>query len=216
MNREMIMGALLARLTSPPLVFQFTADTTTGEVALANVSDTTGLMVGMPVSGDGVPADAVIATTTPAVTLSLPAIADRTASALTQGFQTLVRRMRDPAAEQDMPALYLVELGEIHQYRGSNSPALIELNCEAWIYTRVGATENAVPAAMLNMLLDGVERALYPTPRGFRQNLGLSGVLYCRIEGEVQKDPGHAGQIASVMIPLKIVIGQSEETYTLT
>lgn len=212
MNREMIMAALLNRLTSPPLVVEITADTTTGDVTLANVSDTSGLMVGMPVSGDGVPADAVIATTAPAVTLSLPAVADRTASPLTQGFQTVVRRLRNPNDEQDMPALYLVELGEVHNYRESNSPALIEMNCEAWIYTKVGAAENAVPAAMLNMLLDGVERALYPTPRGYRQNLGLRGVHYCRIEGEIQKDPGHAGQLASVMIPLKILIGQSEDT----
>jgi len=208
----MIMAALLDRLTSPPLVVEFTADTTTGDVALANVSDTAGLMVGMPVSGDGVPADAAIATIDPTVTLSLPAVADRTASPMVQGLQTVERRMRDPNAEQDMPALYLVELSETHNYRSANAPALIEMNCEAWIYTKVGATENAIPAATLNILIDGIESALYPTPRGYRQNLGLAGIHYCRIEGEVQKEPGHAGQLASVMIPLKILIGQSEET----
>jgi hypothetical protein len=215
MNREIIMGALFSKLTSPPLVYNFTADTTTGDIGLVNVSDTTGLMVGMPVIGDGLPADATIVTITPAVTISLPAIADRTASALTQGFQTVTRRLADPTAEQDMPALYLVEISEMHPPRGSNEPALIELHCEAWVYTRVGADQNAVPAATLNTLIDGIETALYPTPTGFRQNLGVNGVMYCRIEGEVQKDPGHNGQIAGAVIPLKLVVGQSSETYLL-
>ena len=217
MNREMIMQALFARLTAPPLVVEFTADTTAGDVELTNVSSTAGLMAGMPVAGDGVPADATIAMTEPAVTLSLPAVADRTAAPLVQGFQTYARRLTDALAEQDMPALYLIELSELHDYRGSDQPALIVFNCEAWIYTKVGATENAIPATMLNVLIDGIERALYPTMmtpsgRGYRQNLGLRGVHYCRIEGEVTKDPGHQGQLASAIIPLRILVGQSEET----
>lgn len=215
MNREVIINALIKRLVSPPLVFDFTADTTTGDVTLVNVSDTSGLLIGMPVSGDGLPDSATIATITPTVTLSLPAIADRTASALTQGFQTVERRFADPNAEQNMPALYLVEVNEIHPYRGSNEAALVEINCDAIIYTKVGADRSAIPAATLNMLIDGIERALYPTPSGFRQNLGVKGVLYCRIEGEIQKDPGHDGMLAGAVIPLKIVVGQSDDTSLL-
>jgi hypothetical protein len=216
MIREVIMTALLNRLTSSPLVYNFTADTTTGDAVLANVSDASGLMVGMPVVGDGLPADVVITAVDPTVTVSLPAIADRSASAMTQGFQTAARRLADPNAEQDMPALYLVEISELHPPRGSNEPALIELHCEAWIFTRVGADQSAVPAATINMLIDGIERALYPTPTGFRQDLGVAGVLYCRIEGEVQKDPGHNGAIAGAIIPLKIVVGQSEDTVNIS
>jgi hypothetical protein len=214
MNRELIMTALFNKLTAPPLVFNFTADTTTGDVTLANVSDATGLMVGMPVAGDGLPADVTIATITPAVTVSLPAIADRTASPLTQGFQTAARRLADPNPEQDMPALYLIEMGEMHSWQGEKP--MVQLDCQAWIYTKVGATESAVPASMLNILMDGIERALYPTPRGFRQQLGVSGVIYCRIDGEVQKDPGHMGGLASITIPLTILVGAGAETYTLT
>jgi len=212
MNRETIVGALFSKLTGPPVVVAFTADTTTGSATLTNVSDTTHLMVNMPVGGDGLSIGTTIATVTPEVTLSLPAIADRTASPLLQGFATTGRRLADPSAEQDMPALYLVELNELHGYRASNAAALIELNCEVWIYTNAGAEANAVPAATLNTLIDGIERALYPTPAGFRQNLGVSGVHYARIEGEVQKDPGHSGQIAMAVIPIKIVVGQSAET----
>src|SRR4029077_14990444 len=40
-NREIIMNALFNKLTTPPLLVTFTADTTTGDVALTNVSDMT-------------------------------------------------------------------------------------------------------------------------------------------------------------------------------
>jgi hypothetical protein len=214
----MIVNALFGKLTSPPLVFQFTADTALGSSTLANVSVLTGLMVGMPVMGDGLPADAIITAINPAVTISLAAIADRTGSLMTQGFQTTARRFADPNVEQDMPALYLVEISEFHAgrpVRGSAEPALIELNCEAWIFTKVGADRNAIPAATLNILIDGIERALYPTPQTFRQTLGVNGVLFARIEGEIQIDPGHNGQIAGAIIPLKVVVAQSADTYLI-
>jgi hypothetical protein len=166
--------------------------------------------------GDGLAGDVTIATVTPTVTVSLPAIADRTASPMIQGFGTASRRLADPSAEQDMPALYLVELSEMHQARGSNEPVIVEISCEAWIFTRAGADQNAIPVSTLNTLIDGIERALYPTPTGFRQNLGVNGVLYCRIEGEIQKDPGHNGQIAGAIIPLKLAIGQSSDTFILS
>lgn len=216
MNREIIMTALFDKLTAAPLVYNFTADTTTGDLELANVSDPSGLMVGMPVVGDGLAEDAVITQIDPVVTVSLPAISDRSASPMTQGFQTAARRFADPKFEFDMPALYLVEANEIHPSRGSNEAALIELNAEAWIFTRVGADQNAIPATTLNNLIDGIERALYPTPIGFRQNLGVTGVLYCRIEGELTKDPGHNGAIAGAIIPLKIIVGQSDESVNFT
>lgn len=214
MNREVVMTALFAKLTGPPLVFPFFADTTTGSATLTNISDTSGLMVGMPVTGDGLPAEATIATTSPAVTLSLPAVADRTAAPMLQGFQTASRRRRDAAAEQDMPALYLVELNEQHPYRGATGAATIEMNCEAWIYTKAGADENTIPAAMLNVLIDGIEAALTSRTH-FRNNLGLNGVLYARIEGELQKDPGDSTALAMAVVPLKIAVSPHTDTFPL-
>jgi hypothetical protein len=148
--------------------------------------------------------------------VSLPAIADRSASPMTQGFQTTSRRLADPNAEQDMPALYLIEHSEMHQPRGKSEPALVEINCEAWIFTRAGADQNAIPVSTLNTLIDGIERALYPTPTGFWQNLGLRGVSYCRIEGEIIKDPGHSGQIAAAIVPIKLVVSQTENTVVMS
>ena len=214
MNREIIMSALFSKLTGPPLVFAFTADTTTGSTALANVSDTSGLMVGMPVAGDGVPADATIATITPSVNLSLPADADRTASPLLQGFQTTSRRLRDANAEQDMPALYIVEVSEAHPFRVSTGATNIELSIDLQVYTKVGADENAIPAATINTLIDGIEAALTSRTH-FRNNLGLNGVIYARIEGEVQKDLGHSAALAMAIVPLKIVVAQHTDTFPL-
>jgi hypothetical protein len=215
MVRETIIGALLAKLTSPPLVFNFTADTTTGDTTLANVSDTSGLLVGMPVTGDGLPTDAVITAISPVLTLSLAAITDRTASPMTQGFQTVLRRLINPNTEQDMPMLCLIEHNETHTW-GEGDKVMVDLNCEAWIYTTAGADRSAVPAATLNMLIDGIERAIYPTPKGYRQNLGVNGVLYCRINGEIIKDPGHDGNLAGAVIPLQIHVGPNVDSYLLS
>lgn len=217
MNREIIMNALFNKLTSAPLVFNFTANTRTGDLAIYNVSDETGLMIGMPVMGDGLAADTTITAIDPAfVSISLPAIANRNASPMTQGFQTASRRLADPSVEQDMPALYLVEVSEMHGARGSDEPTLVEINCEAWIYTRAGADQNAIPVSTLNTLIDGIERAFYPTPTGFWQNLGLRGVAYCRIEGEITKDPGYDGQIAGAIVPIKLVVSQTETTVVMS
>jgi hypothetical protein len=70
MNREVVMSALFDLLTGPPMVFGFTADTTTGDEVLANVSDASGLMLGMPISGPGIAEHSLIVDLSP-VTLRL-------------------------------------------------------------------------------------------------------------------------------------------------
>jgi hypothetical protein len=217
-NREVIMSALFTKLTGPPMVFTFTADTATGDVTLGNVSDTSGLMVGLPVAGDGLPEHATIATITPTVTVSLPATADRTGAAMCQGFQTASRRLAQAAEEADMPAMYLLDISEDHYPRQSNEPGQIVISCEAWLFSDAGEDSDAVPSSALNLLLDAVERALDPpanAPLGRYQNLGLSGIIYCRIEGELMKDPGHNGRIAGAIVPIKIRVGQNMDNVAL-
>lgn len=216
MNRELIVSTLFDRLKSAPMIFYFTADLTEGSADLANVSDTSGMLVGMPVSGDGVALDAVLATIEPSVTLSLPATKDVTASPLTQGFQTVDRRLSHALDEVDMPAFYLLDVGEEHPPRPGSQPTRIGISCEAWVFSRSGEDPGSTPATMLNIMLDALERALDPahdSPTGIRQDLGLHGVLSCRIEGEVQKDPGHAGALAGAIIPIRILVAQGVRTY---
>jgi len=216
MNRELVMSTLFARLQQPPMIFNFAADTTTGDVTLANVSDTSGMLVGMPISGDGVADGSVLATITPTVTVSLPSTADRTQSPLIQGFQTASRRLAHAAREADMPAMYLLDVGEDHPTRESTRPYFVLIYCELWVFSKAGEDPNAVPSTALNNIIDAIEKVLNPTGSqpggGVRQPLGLNGVLYCRIEGEVQKDPGHDGRLAMAIIPLRISAASNLET----
>jgi hypothetical protein len=216
MNREVIMSALFRLVTGPPMMVNFTADTATGGVTLGGVSDVSNLLVGMPINGPGIPEHTYLATITPTVTVTLPATADLTASPLVQGFQTYSRRLAPPSEEADMPSLYLLDIAEQHFPRTSSAPGWIVIECELWIFSDAGEDSNAIPATELNMLLDALQRAIDPPPtasRGRAQNLGLHGVLYCRIEGEVQKDPGHNGRIAGAIVPVKIRVGQDVDNY---
>lgn len=219
MNRELVMTTLFNLLQQPPMIFDFTADTATGDVTLGNVSDTSGMLVGLPISGDGVPDGATLATITPSVTISLPATADLTASPLTQGFQTASRRLAEPIEEQDMPVMYLLDVSEEHPPRQSSGPYLAIINCDVMMYSTAGADASTVPATALNNLIDAVEKTLNPTGSqpggGLRQPLGLRGVQYCRIEGEIQKFPGYAGQLAGAIVPIRIAVSSILDTKSM-
>jgi hypothetical protein len=218
MNREVVMTALFDLLTGPPMVFGFTADTTTGDEVLANVSDTTGLMLGMPISGPGIAEHSLIVDLSP-LTLSQAATGDNTAAPLTQGFQTASRRLQHAVEEADMPAMYLVDIAEDHFPRQSNEAGRIVISCEVWVFSDAGEDPAAIPAAELNNLLDALQTAIDPpgnAPLGRRQDLGLKGVHYCRIEGEVQKDPGHNGRIAGAIIPIRIMVAQGVDNYPIS
>jgi hypothetical protein len=208
MRREIIMETLFAKLSGPPMVFQFTADMAQGDVTLSNVSDTTGMLVGMPINGDGIEENALLATIEPEVTMTLPATKDVSGSAITQGFQTTARRLSIAFEEADMPSMYLLDQGEEHPPRESMRPYLALMHCELFIFSKAGEDPNAVPATALNNLIDAIEMTLNPTGSqpggGLRQPLGLHGVHYCRIEGEIQKDPGHANRIAGAIVPIRI------------
>ena len=115
-----------------------------------------------------------------------------------------------------MPAMYLLDIGEEHLPRQSNAPGQIVLSSELWIFSDAGEDPDAVPASALNYLLDAVEAAIDPAfnnPGGLRQDLGLHGIIYARIEGEVMKDPGHNGRIAGAIVPIKIRVGQGVTNY---
>lgn len=216
MNRELIMTTLFQRLSSPPLVVNFTADVIGGSVDLAAVSDTAGLRVGMPISGPGVPENATLAQIEPTLALSIPADNDVLAAPLTQGFQTVGRRLRQPEAIADYPAMFMIELGETHPPRRSTDMARVGLGVEIWIYTHFGQDPDAEPASALNALLDAIQTAIDPPPNqsgGYRQNLGLHGIHYCRIEGDLAKDPGFAGGLAGAIIPVVISAAAGIDTH---
>lgn len=223
MNRELIYETLFQYLTAPPLVFSFAADITAGDTVLNNVSDTSGLLLGMPIWGQGIPAHAVLASLDP-VTLSAAPTQSLGGVALGQGFQTIGRRLRPVAEVARQPALFLVEGDEEYPALGgstqrqSNVPAIITLEAFLWVYARV-TDPDALPSAVLNALLDGIDKALLPpatAPNGVWQNLGLSGVLSVRVEGRPIRDGGHFDGQAGARVPIAIRVAQGFDTAPLT
>jgi hypothetical protein len=215
MDREMIMQALLQKLTAPPLVFGFTADLTEGNVHLSGISDQSGLGLGLPVFGPGLSSDTVIATLAPDVTLSQPPTQTTAGASLTQGFQTIGRRLVDWAEVNDQPALFLVDGNELWPPRPSDKPAMVDLGAWAWVYSKAGQDPDAEPAIALNRILNAMTDALRP-PRGFLQNLGLTGVIHARIEGDMEKDASGLldGQVIA-RVPIKILVAEGFATRPL-
>lgn len=231
------MQTLFARLTAPPLVYKFTADLTAGDSTLYNVSGSTSdLFVGMPVSGPGIPADASIMTIEPAVTIgkrnntgALYPVNVTTGGfgiTLTQGFVTTGRRLLPWANVTNQPALFVVDGNEDFPGasavggvpgRGSSGPARSGLQAVAWIYVKL-SDPNGLPGAIINVLLDALEKALGPDPKasiGNWQNLGLAGVIHCRIEGPILKDGGHLDGQGICHCPIAIQVAQNTQTRVL-
>lgn len=222
MNRETIMAALYQRLQRPPLFFSFTADLTAGDPTLYNISDTSGLVVGMPLFGNGVAPAATVAGLDPAV-MSAPAASGGFGLALGQGIATSSRRLQPWTSVKNQPALFLV--GGHNLYPGisgregrlSNTPARITLEPVVWIYANV-PDPNALPETTLNALLDAFEKTLDPDPatdNGVWLNLGLQGVIHCRIEGRVLINTGPIDGQAVAQIPLAVEVVQSVDTVPL-
>lgn len=115
---------------------------------------------------------------------------------LTQGGQFTKSGRRDRAPEQaaapKAPGLYLVKPREAYLYSDDarGVPPTRELYFLAVIYTNVGKEADAVPADIIDDLLDAVDQALAPSQvdqvtNGARQTLG--GLVYdCRVEGEIE------------------------------
>lgn len=204
MTREQIMTALFGVLTGPPCIVVFTADTTSGSAALANVSSTASLQIGMPVSGPGIPAGATIAALSP-VTLSFHATAAATGVALTQGFLTTGRRLKMWSAVAAQPALFLDDRGTEYPGHPTGLPPKRLLMADAWIYSNAGKNPDAVPATALNALLDAIEAALAPSPVTNTQTLG-GLVTHCWIEGKPEYYSGHLDGQAIAMVPISMLV----------
>jgi hypothetical protein len=218
MNRNLILDTLLAKLAVPPLSFQFAADIQANQVSLNSVSlaDLANLLPGMPLRGLGLGPDCVLATVDPP-TMSVPAISTGIQVTIQQGVATIGRRLKMWTEVPVQPALFLVEANEEYPPRPSSAPARSNLDAFVWVYYRTTGPE-AVPAKVLNGLLDGIEAALTPprnSPTGVWQNLGLGTVIHARIEGHVLKDPGHLDGQAIARVPLVIQVAQTGTTKPL-
>ena len=146
------------------------------------------------------------------------AIAAALLTQLTAGnqFTNIGRRDRAPeqAAEPSQPGLYLLKAREHYKYDAGDKergiPPIRELSFLAVIYTDVGANEQAVPADVIDDLLDVIDQALAPGPmdqvtNGARQTLG--GLVYdCRVEGQIELAPGDAQGKGTTIVPITVII----------
>lgn len=212
------MSTLFARLTSPPLVYTFTADLTAASATLQNVSDTSGLFLGMPVFCPGLVTGTTLAQIEPEVMLSKPVTIAGSGVTLTQGFATTSRRLQPITEVTNLPALFLVEGAE--SYPGANAgfprapanqPQLITLEPYVWLYA-LNPDPKGVPNSIINVLLDGIDKAMLPADGRSWQNLGLRGIHHCRVEGKNLRAPGNDGSVsARLQFVVQVIQGVDTE-----
>ena len=107
------------------------------------------------------------------------------------------------------PAMFVIDDDEQHKRGDIVAPAVRTITCAAWIFTNTGEDPNAVPATILNNIIDSIDPVtagvLMPNPLTGHQTLG--GLVYdCWIEGKVTKDPGVLGGLGFAHIPISIMM----------
>ena len=147
------------------------------------------------------------------------AIAAALLAQLTSGGQFFKKGRRDRAPEQaaspGKPGLYLVKPREHYTWSEDASrgvPPTRELYFLAVIYTDVGKDAEAVPADIIDDLLDALDQALAPSytdqiSNGGRQTLG--GLVYdCRIDGDIESGPGDNQGKGETAVPITVTLNQ--------
>jgi hypothetical protein len=204
-TREAAMTALFNLLVGS-VVTNFTATTTNGSATLTAPSSFTGLFLGLPVFGPGIPEGAVVVgwdTVLLTVTLSLTAQANGSGVALTTGFLTTGRRALYWSKVSAQPALFLRNTGTVYERQGSLLKRV--LKAEIWIYSQAGKNVDFAPGIALNNLIDAIEAALDPGPTSDRQTLG-GLVQHCWLDGDGVDDPGDLDGQAKAVLPVKIAL----------
>lgn len=107
-------------------------------------------------------------------------------------FVTVSRKfqMWDAVPAIAQPACFLRQVpGKVDQ----NQPFGLNrwtLKCGIWIYAKYSPASDAIPAVLLNNLIDAVERAILPSPAFPIQTLG-GLVVNCWFDGDVIIDEGN-------------------------
>jgi len=121
-------------------------------------------------------------------------------------FATVGRR--NPGVEtipaDNTPALLLLEAKETFDRPSPMLPPKRTLHALAAIYYDVGNSQTAIPASIINGLLDGFETALAPDASG-RCTLG-DLVFSAMIDGEIEKAPGDRTGKGLAIVPIAILI----------
>jgi hypothetical protein len=122
-------------------------------------------------------------------------------------FVTASRRLRhwNDVAPAEQPALFLAEKGGQAALKLPGAPVTWTLYADFYIYAHTGDPYLA-PAAILNPLIDALERALAPSPTTGLQSLGLPGLVrHAAITGKIETDEGVLGDQAVAIVPVEIL-----------
>ena len=121
-------------------------------------------------------------------------------------FVTSSRRLRlwsdVPAGQR--PAMFMTDHHETPSYRSENTPALVTISVEVFVYID-SSDPSSVPSTDLNNILDGLDAAIAPGPGEQRQTLG-GLVSHCRVEGQILKDPGDLDGDGLLIVPILVML----------
>lgn len=112
-----------------------------------------------------------------------------------------------PAGQQ--PGLFLVKGREDWDYKTSYGAIKYTLQYNILVLVRAGGSpEDTTAETVMDDILDAIDTALSPTP-GFQfQNLGLSGIYNCYINGAVEIDSPILHDQCALWIPVLVITGQ--------
>jgi hypothetical protein len=208
-GREQIMTALFNALQAG-LQFVFTANTSIGSNVLASPSSIAGLFLGLPVFGPGIPGGAIISQLSPLTLTDLagnatPATLAGTAVSLTSGFLTFSRRFQFARQVSEQPALYLREPRERLAYKNISLQEQT-MFVEVWMYTKAGQNPDIAPTIAINSMLDALQAVFAPDLPGTNRFTLGNLVFWCRLSGDVDKDPGDVSNQSIVVADVEIIV----------
>lgn len=130
-------------------------------------------------------------------------------------FPTVGRKLPDPntLSGGQFPGLFVIKPDEQYAYdgEGNSVPPTRSLNFLAVVYTDYTDDPAAVPADVLDDLMDGIDAALAPPVanvlQGGRQTLG-GLVENCVIVGEPKFFPGDEEGKGGFHVPLRVTLNQ--------
>jgi hypothetical protein len=181
----------------------FSASLQVNSSVLLNPSSVSGLFVGLPVFGAGVPDGATLASLSP-LTLSLPATANTANAILTTGFVYSSRRVKKFTADLPAPALFLRSQEEEPKYDEMYQE--LTMKAEIFIVSNAGADPDAVPETALNNFLDAIQQAMKPDEPSFTRYTIGGLVHWCRINGKIDKDTNDLGTQAIAAADVEIIV----------
>ena len=122
-------------------------------------------------------------------------------------FATSSRRLKhwDDVPMSEQPALFQAQKREQPTGNTPGIPQVWVQTVDVYIYANTRGDKSISPGAVLNPLLDAIEKALAPDPISNKQTLG-GLVQHVWIDGAIETDEGVLGDQTVACIPITIKV----------